>query len=92
MLATQVIKRPFITEKSNWETEGKARYTFVVDIKAKKEDIKNAIAELYKVRVVKVRTQVRKGESYKTKFGDTKETSWKKAIVSLHPDDKIDLF
>jgi large subunit ribosomal protein L23 len=91
MEATQVIKRPFVTEKSNWEAEGKARYTFIVDIKAKKEDIKKAIAELYKVRVTKVRTQVRKGESYKTKFGDSKESNWKKAIVSLHPEDKIDL-
>ena len=92
MEATQIIKRPFVTEKSHWEAESKARYTFIVDAKATKEDIKKAVSELYKVRVAKVRTQVRKGETYRTRFGEGKESSWKKAIVSLHPEDKIDLF
>lgn len=92
MQATDVIKRPFITEKSHWEADAKGRYTFVVDAKASKPEIKKAVEELYKVRVAKVRTINRKGESYRTRFGESKESTWKKALVSLHPEDKIDLF
>jgi len=92
MQATHIIKRPFITEKSHWEADSKGRYTFVVDAKANKDDIKKAIAELYKVRVTKVRTINRKGEAVRTKYGVTTESTWKKALVSLHPEDKIDLF
>ncbi len=90
--ATHVIKRPLITEKSTWESGARNRYAFEVDMYANKTQIKWAIAQLYKVRVEKVSTQVRKGKAFRTKFGFSNTGDWKKAVVQLHPEDKIDLF
>ncbi|MFI4861965.1 MAG: 50S ribosomal protein L23 [Phycisphaerales bacterium JB063] len=100
---TTIIKRPLVTEKSTWEAsrevpKGKRagqpvnRYAFVVDKSARKPEIRAAIQELYGVRVEKVATQIRKGKYFRTKFGPAKTSSWKKAVVQLHPDDRIDLF
>lgn len=90
--ATDIIKRPLITEKSTWEGTDRNRYSFVVDLRADKEEIKAAIAELFNVRVEAVRTQVRKGKSFRTRYGTSNTGTWKKALVTLHPEDKIDLF
>ncbi|MGI9271039.1 MAG: 50S ribosomal protein L23, partial [Woeseiaceae bacterium] len=53
---------------------------------------KNAVQKLFEVKVTGVSTQTRKGKPrrYKFTYGRTKD--WKKAIVTLHPDDKIDFF
>lgn len=92
MHATQVIKRPLITEKCTWEGEDRNRYSFVVDMQATKQQIRKAVAELYEVRVAAVATQVRKGKYRRTRFGTSKTKDWKKATVSLHKDDRIELF
>lgn len=92
MHATEIIKRPLITEKSTWEGESRNRYSFQVAALARKPQIKRAIEELYKVRVVKVSTQVRKGSYFRTRFGPAREADWKRATVQLHPDDRIELF
>jgi len=63
-----------------------------VNMKATKPQIRDAVASLYKVRVEKVSTQIRKGKYRKTRFGPAKTKEWKKATVHLHPDDRIDLF
>jgi len=100
---TTIIKRPLITEKSTHEAsrlipkgkrEGQPvnRYAFEVDRSARKPEIRAAIELLYGVRVEKVATQVRKGKYFRTKFGPAKTANWKKAVVQLHPDDRIDLF
>ena len=91
MVPTQIIKRPLITEKCTWEGTARNRYSFQVDQHATKDQIKAAIAELYKVRVLKVATQIRKGEFKRTRYGEMRMPSWKKATVQVHPDDKIDL-
>jgi len=92
MHATQVIKRPLITEKGTWEITARNRYGFRVDMRSRKSQIKAAIEELYEVHVLKVRTQIRKGKYRRTRFGPAKTSDWKKAIVELKPDDKIELF
>ncbi|MCC6579963.1 MAG: 50S ribosomal protein L23 [Phycisphaeraceae bacterium] len=89
---THIIKRPLITEKSTWEGTSRNRFSFEVDLRANKTQIKDAIQSIYNVRVVGVATQVRKGEIVRTRFGEKQETSWKKAVVELHPDDKLELF
>jgi large subunit ribosomal protein L23 len=91
LTATQIIKRPLITEKGTWESQAKGRYSFLVDLRSSKGEIGAAIAEIYGVRVEKVRTMVRKGKAYRHKRGWAKDGDWKKALVELHPDDKIDL-
>ena len=103
MEPTYIIKRPIITEKSTFEASGLIprgkhegeplnRYSFEVDMSARKGEIAKAIEALYNVRVKKVNTQVRKGQYFRTRFGSGKTSAWKKAIVQLHPDDRIDLF
>ena len=99
----QIVKRPLITEKSTWEATGELgggteagkprnRYSFVVDLRATKDQIKKAVAELYNVRVERVSTQIRKGKHFRTKFGESNTGDWKKATVQVHRDDKIELF
>jgi len=92
MHATYVIKKPLITEKSTWESDARNRYSFEVDMRATKPEIRAAIELLYNVRVARVSTQVRKGEHFRTKYGYHRRSSWKKATVQLHNEDRIDLF
>lgn len=90
--ATDIIKRPLVTEKSTWEGERHNRFSFEVAMDARKDDIKRAIESLYGVRVTKVHTQVRKGNYFRTRFGPGKKPSWKRAVVELNEDDRIELF
>ena len=90
--STQIVKRPLITEKGTWETETRNRYSFIVDRRATKPQIKRALEDIYGVRVLRIATQIRKGKYFKTRFGTGKTSSWKKATVQLHEDDRIELF
>ena len=92
MEPSTIIKKPLITEKSTWEGESRNRYSFAVDMRARKPQIKKAIESLYGVRVLKVATQVRKGKYFRTRFGPAKTNDWKRATVQLHEEDRIDLF
>lgn len=89
-----VIKRPVMTEKATMLTERHNQYAFSVDRRANKQEIQNAIEELFDVtvlslRVINVRGKKRRmGLKYR-KLGMT--ASWKKAIITLPPDQTIDL-
>lgn len=93
MREIEVIIRPIITEKS-LKAAAKGFYTFEVDKKANKEEIKKAIAEQFKVKPLGVRTMVVKGKTKKAgrKRNKVKTSSWKKAIVLLPQEAKIDIF
>jgi len=88
----QVVLRPLVTEKGTYLSERHNLYTFAVSPSADKTDVKNAVQELWSVRVVKVRTQNRKGKPrrHRVHYGYTNK--WKKAIVELHEDDRIAFF
>ena len=88
----QVVIKPLVTEKGIHKASRHNRYVFEVNPMATKDQIKASIQELFNVKVVAVATQNRKGKSrrYKMKQGFTK--SWKKAIVKLHPDNKLEFF
>ena len=90
--ATQIIKKHLVTEKCTWEGAARNRYSFLVDLRANKHQIRDAIRQIYNVRVLKISTQVRKGSSYRTRHGLAHLGNWKKATVQLHPEDKLDLF
>ena len=90
--STYIIKKPLVTEKCTWENDSRNRFSFMVDMRATKPQIRKAVEEIYKVRVEKVATQIRKGMTYRTRHGVTNSGDWKKATVQLHEDDKIDLF
>lgn len=96
MRISEILIRPRMTEKVNAQMEKENRYTFVVDKRANKLEIKNAVEEFYNVKVEDVRTSVvpAKNKSRMTKAGMVKgrKSSYKKAIVSLSEGDSIDLF
>jgi large subunit ribosomal protein L23 len=86
-----VIKRPIITEKSSALVE-KLQYTFEVDPKATKTEIKDAIEKIFKVNVVEIRTiNVHRKAKRMQRFEGFKP-AYKKAIVRLMPGQTIDKF
>jgi large subunit ribosomal protein L23 len=89
---TEVIKAPVISEKTTFLANVKNAYTFEVDKSTTKEQIKAAIERLYSVKVVAVRTVNVPGKPQRTRSGYKTTGEWKKAVVQLHPDHKIDLF
>ncbi len=89
---TEVIKAPLISEKSTFLANAKNAYTFQVDKKADKNQIRAAIEKLYNVKVIGVRTINVAGKPKRTRAGEKTTAYWKKAIVELHADNKIDLF
>ena len=91
MHAIHVIRRPLLTEKANGEIE-LGRYTFEVDSRATKTQIKEAIKELYKVDAVKINTAVHQSRERLYKHGKTEGKVSKKAIVRLKEGQTIELF
>lgn len=93
MKTADVLKRPIITEKSFREA-AKGFYTFEVDKRANKNQVKQAVEEQFKVQVVSVRTLNYKGK--KRRFGkrriETQTSAFKKALVKLKEGQKIDIF
>lgn len=87
-----VLKRPIVTEKSTFGMNERKQYCFLVDPRASKSDVKKAVETAYKVRVLGVNTQVRKGKWRRLRHGLMQEPTTKKAVVRLHPDDVIELF
>ena len=91
-----IILKPIVTEKMTNISEKFNRYAFVVDRKADKIQIKKAIEELYSVEVERVNTLIQRGKdaTRRTKSGITKgrKNSYKKAIVQLKGEHKIDFF
>lgn len=88
----QILLRPLVTEKGVHRASRNNQYAFEIHRDATKHDVKRAVEELFEVKVVKVRTQTRKGKlrRYKYRYGRTSD--WKKAIVQLHEDHRIDFF
>jgi len=87
-----ILRKPLLTEKSTAQMESDNVYTFEVDRRASKDDVKAAVERAYGVRVVKVTTQVRKGGSRRFKYGMVAESSWKRAAVKVAEGQSIELF
>jgi large subunit ribosomal protein L23 len=88
----QVILRPLVTEKGTHQFTHRNAYPFEVNLWATKEQIKAAVQELFNVRVEKVRTQNRQGKKRRYRFRVGQLPRWKKAIVTLHEEDRIEFF
>ena len=90
----QIILSPLVTEKGTHQStsEHQNAYSFVVNLWANKTQIKHAVQELFNVRVLAVRTALRLGKNRKYRYKQGKLSNWKKAIVKLHPDDKIEFY
>jgi large subunit ribosomal protein L23 len=89
----EVLRRPVITEKSNILNDDENKYVFEVAADANKQQIREAVEVIFDVGVTKVNTMVmpakrgRRGRKWYIR-----SRQWKKAVVSLEPGDKINLF
>jgi len=86
-----VLLRPIITEKTTVLT-GLDKYVFEVDLRANKNQIKEAVQLAFSVRVAEVNTMKMKGKAKRFGRKVTNRPDWKKAIVTLVAGDKIELF
>jgi len=92
-----IIKKPIITEKATAAAEAGNNFTFAVDRKANKLEIKKAVEKMFNVHVVNVRTLTYGGGKSSTKYtnrGIVEQPSkvWKKAIVTVAEGETIELF
>ncbi|MFP5332539.1 MAG: 50S ribosomal protein L23 [Acidimicrobiia bacterium] len=87
-----VILSPVVSEKSYDLIEHNNTYTFVVDPRANKTEIKQAVQSIFDVTVTRVNTQNRKGKTKRTGYVMGKRKDVKRALVTLAPGDEIDLF
>jgi large subunit ribosomal protein L23 len=88
MNANQIIRRPLVTEKSTLLREGANVIAFEVDSKANRIQVKSAVEELFKVRVLDVRLFNVRGKIKRMGRYEGKRRDWRKAYVRLHKDDK----
>ena len=88
----QIIKRPLITEKSTRQKEVGNQIVFVVDPKANKVQIRQAVEKLFKVKVLSVRTMNVTGKKKRLGKFLGRKSDWKKAIVKLREGDRIEFF
>lgn len=82
MVAEEVILAPIVTEKSS-DGLNDGKYTFKVNKKATKIDIKNAVEKLFEVKVLSVNTIGVKGKEKRVGRNVGKTSDWKKAIVTI---------
>ena len=82
MVAEDIIIAPIVTEKSNDGLQ-EGKYTFKVNKKATKIDIKNAVEKLFEVKVLSVNTMTVKGKEKRVGKNVGKTSDWKKAIVTI---------
>jgi len=90
--SADVIKKILLTEKGTRLSDEQNQYLFRVSKDANKVEIKKAVEALFNVRVMAVNTMRRKGKKKRARtanFGTT--ASWKRAVVTLHEDDSINL-
>jgi large subunit ribosomal protein L23 len=87
-----IVIRPMITEKAT-RLGGENKYMFEVRREANKTQIKDAVEKGFDVKVIDVNIMVMKGKPRRARGNRIKHRpDWKKAVVSLAPDDKIELF
>lgn len=96
MKLSDVLIKPVLSEKVNKQTEKFNRYTFIVDRKANKLEIKKAVEEFYGIQVQEVNTLVMpsKAKSRNTKAGivSGRKSAKKKAVVTIAKGETIDLY
>jgi large subunit ribosomal protein L23 len=88
----QVVIKPLITEKGTLQNEDLNQYAFQVHMRSNKAQIKEAVEKIYNVRVMKVRTLKRRGKMRRYRYTRGRTAGMKKAVVTLHHEDHIDLF
>src|SRR5580704_1036751 len=88
----QIVLRPLVTEKGMHRSTRHNAYSFEVNRLATKDEIRRAVETLFNVKVLRVHTLTRKGKPRRTRFSSGYTKDWKKAIVKLHSEHRIDFF
>ena len=88
----KILVRPIVTEKSTSQKETLSKVAFEVLKNAKKPAIKVAVEKAFKTKVAEVNTMVVRGKLKKVGRYQGKRSSWKKAVVTLAPGEKIEFF
>jgi len=91
----EVLRRPIITEKSNYQSGKLNQYVFEVDLKATKAQIKEAVEALFDVDVVRVNVLVapaKQSRRARSRRVLLRQSRYKKAIVTLAQGSSIDIF
>lgn len=88
----QIVLRPLVTEKGVYNASEFNQYAFEVNPLASKDEIKQAVEALFDVKVTKVRTQNRAGKPRRYRYRSGYTKNWKKALVTLDDEDRIDFF
>ena len=88
----EVLRRPLITEKNTAIQAPQGKYAFEVTEEANKEQIKQAVEKAFNVSVTQVNVMTVPGKGRRLRGRLVMSPSWKKAIVTLKPGDKIELF
>jgi large subunit ribosomal protein L23 len=92
MNSFDIIKTVRVTEKGTVQGEKFNQYTVIADPRANKLQIRKAVEELFKVKVVKVNTMNVRGKARRQRTHQAGETpAWKKALVTLKEGDRINL-
>jgi large subunit ribosomal protein L23 len=86
-----ILIKPVVSEKS-YGLLDEGKYTFIVDPRANKSEIRIAVEKVFGVKVTSVNTINRQGKTRRTKFGVGRRKSTKRAIVTLRDGDTIDIF
>ena len=88
----QIILRPLVTEKGMHRSTRYNAYAFEINRLATKPDVRRAVEELFNVKVTKIQIQNRKGKPRRTRVHSGYTKDWKKAIVTLDKEFRIDFF
>jgi len=86
-----ILLAPVVSEKS-YGLLDEGKYTFLVDTSANKTQIRQAVEEVFGVKVIGVNTINRQGKRKRTRFGYGTRKDTKRAIVSLAEGERIDIF
>lgn len=89
-----ILKRPIVTEKSNFQSDVLGQYTFEVDRRANKYQIKQAVETVFGVTVERVRV-INVPAKRVRRYGRrdvVRKPGWKKAVVTLKPGSRIEFF
>ena len=92
MINYDLIKRPVITEKSSIQKEQNNQVTFEVDPNANRIEIQRAVEKIFNVKISDIRTMHVRGKTKRRGRILGKRRSWKKAVVTLMPGERIEFF
>jgi len=88
----EVLKRPILTEKTGYQASALQRYTFEVDVRANKHQIREAVEAIFDVEVLAVNVMNVRGKRRRVGRQVGRAPDWRKAIVTLAPGDSISFF